>query len=343
MSGTKSFPADNVKLHISSAADAPTGTMTVLMRTNRYYTDGSLLQTGEEYTVTKEWGQDALSRNWCEDVADVFPETETPSGLTAAQVAVTQALVSGDGIVVHPNLWHQSFAGLAVADDAAVQDISGNGRHATRGANLSLVQLHAAPGYYSTVLAGTNGHNTTLEMPSINFDYDGGEILLVVVLFKGTAPAADGVLVGNSASASYNGFRFRTRTTGFVDFGLYSTTGAVTSLSGNSIASLLDGNLQQIAVLINGRAKTRSMWENAGLTRDNQAGPATCDTRESVPLRIGGVPPMTSTTHTSAQTVRALTIMRWGPTDTAPTDAAITTLLGRLRANPARPVVKGEV
>ena len=98
MSGTKSFPADNVKLHIASAADAPTGTMTVLMRTNRYYTDGSLLQTGEEYTVTKEWGQDALSRNWCEDVADVFPETETPSGLTAAQVAATQALASGDGL-----------------------------------------------------------------------------------------------------------------------------------------------------------------------------------------------------------------------------------------------------
>ena len=96
MSGTKSFPADNVKLHISSAADAPTGTMTVLMRTNRYYTDGSLLQTGEEYTVTKEWGQDALSRNWCEDVADVFPETETPSGLTAAETAATKALVSGD-------------------------------------------------------------------------------------------------------------------------------------------------------------------------------------------------------------------------------------------------------
>lgn len=97
MSGTKPFPADNVKLHIASAADVPSGTMTVLMRTNRYYTDGSLLQTGVQYTVTKEWGQDALSRNWCEDVADVFPETETPSGLTAAQVAAIQPLVSGEG------------------------------------------------------------------------------------------------------------------------------------------------------------------------------------------------------------------------------------------------------
>lgn len=98
MSGTKSFPADNVKLHIASAADAPTGTMTVLMRTNRYYTDGSLLQTGEQYTVTKEWGQDALSRNWCEDVADVFPETETPSGLTADEVSLIRGVVSQAGI-----------------------------------------------------------------------------------------------------------------------------------------------------------------------------------------------------------------------------------------------------
>lgn len=98
MSGTKSFPADNVKLHIASAAAAPSGTMSVLMRTNKYYTDGNLLQTGVQYTVTKEWGQDALSRNWCEDVAGVFPETETPSGLTATQVAATQSLVSADGI-----------------------------------------------------------------------------------------------------------------------------------------------------------------------------------------------------------------------------------------------------
>jgi len=97
MSGTNSFPADNVKLHIGSAADAPTGTMSVLMKTNKYYTDGNLLQTGVQYTVTKEWGQDALSRNWCEDVAEVFPETETPSGLTAAQITATQSLVSVAG------------------------------------------------------------------------------------------------------------------------------------------------------------------------------------------------------------------------------------------------------
>ena len=124
MSGTKSFPADNVKLHISSAADAPVGSMTVLMKTNKYYTDGNLLQTGVQYTVTKEWGQDALTRNWCEDVADVFPETETPSGLTASQVAYVQEQVAGGGspriLHIAANLVRTADGTTADADDVTM-------------------------------------------------------------------------------------------------------------------------------------------------------------------------------------------------------------------------------
>lgn len=263
--------------------------------------------------------------------------------LPEQKVVALSGVVSGDGIVVHPNLWHQSFAGLSVADDPVVRDLSGNERHAVPGANLALANLHGASGYHTTQLVGTNGHDASLAMPSINFDYDGGEILLAVLLFKMAAPAADGHLLANSSSATYNGFRIRARTTGYIDCQLFSTTGAVSSASGNSINVLLDGTLHQLAILIDGRNKNRSFWEDGTLTRDGVATLATCDTRESNPLRNGGVPPMTAISHTSATVIRAQTIMRWGPNDTAPTDAAITALCARLRRDPGRPVVKGEV
>lgn len=349
MSGTKSFPADNVKLHIASAADAPTGTMTVLMRTNRYYTDGSLLQTGEEYTVTKEWGQDALSRNWCEDVADVFPETETPSGLTAAQVAATQALVPGDGINIHPNLWCDLTAANLVSDDPQVLDGSGAGRHAVRGIALPVADLHAEPGYFST-LKGTGSAQATLDtalhMPSINFDYDGGEALLVVVTFKAPVPAADESMLGNAGSSSANGFRLRLRSgvgAGYCDFGMYSTTGAVASLSGIGLTVLVDDTPHQYAVLMNGQTKNRSMWEDGVLTRPNFGALASCDTRESAGLHLGAtqINP-SSAANTAAINFRRVTIFRWGPTDTVPELAAITTVVQRLRNNITRLPLQGD-
>lgn len=261
----------------------------------------------------------------------------------------TASLVDGAGnnvplAIVHRNLWAQFSATKLCADDGSVLDLSGNANHATRGPNLSIAQMNAAPGYFQTLLAGTNGHDPSLHMPSINFDYDGGEILLMVSLFKMAAPAADGVLVGNATSSSFNGFRIRIRTTGYLDVGMFSTTGSVSFASGNCINALLDNTLHQFAVMISGRTKQGWMWEDGALTRATVAFPATCDTRESTSLNFGSaLQTPTVIAHTSATQQRGTVIMRWSPTDPAPAEANITSLLAKLRRDPGRVVTVSDL
>lgn len=245
---------------------------------------------------------------------------------------------------VHPKLWTQFSGTVMCADEGAVLDLSGNGNHATRGANVSIAQMNAAAGYYQTLLAGTNGHDPSLHMPSINFDYDGGEILLLVSLFKMATPAADGALIANSSSSSANGFRIRVRTTGYLDVGMFSTTGAVSFASGNCINALLDNTLHQFAVLINGRTKQAVFWEDGAITRATVNFPATCDTRESTSLNMGSVLAVpTVIAHTNATQQRGTVIMRWGANDVAPEAANVTSLLAKLRRNPGRVVTIGDV
>ena len=245
---------------------------------------------------------------------------------------------------VHRNLWAQFSATTLCADDGSVLDLSGNANHATRGANLSIAQMNGVSGYYSTLLAGTNGHDPSLHMPSINFDYNGGEILLLVTLFKMATPAADGAIIANSSSTSANGFRIRARTTGYLDVGMFSTTGSISFASGNCINALLDSTLHQFAVLINGRTQQGIFWEDGAITRATVTFPATCDTRESTSLNFGSVlQTPTVIAHTSATQQRGTVIMRWSATDPAPATADITTLLAKLRRDPGRIVVMGDV
>lgn len=96
MSGTKAFSPDQVQLYIGTPPDDLEGTMTVLMKTNKYYTDGSLKQAKTSYTVTREWGRAAVEAGWAEDTEDVLPVQDSP-GFREGNVAALQALVSGDG------------------------------------------------------------------------------------------------------------------------------------------------------------------------------------------------------------------------------------------------------
>jgi len=95
---TQAFSADSAKDYLGTELDALTSTMTVLMKTNKYYTDNSLKQTGQSYTVTREWGKIAVEQGWASDTGAVLPVVPTPAGLTAAEVVATKPLVSDDGI-----------------------------------------------------------------------------------------------------------------------------------------------------------------------------------------------------------------------------------------------------
>ena len=99
MSGTKSFSPDQVQLYIGTPPDDLDGTMTVLMKTNRYYTDGSLKQAKNSYTVTREWGRTAVEAGWAADAGNVLPVQDSP-GFQEGSIAALQALVSPDGILL---------------------------------------------------------------------------------------------------------------------------------------------------------------------------------------------------------------------------------------------------
>lgn len=270
--------------------------------------------------------------------------TYTDPALSAAQVAATVGAGGSLAFEVHPNLWCDISAQNLCADDGAALDRSGAQRHATRGAQISIAEMNATAGYFASKRAGTPGDNTILHLPSINFDYDGGERLLVVLLFKAAAPGVEETIIGNSAANTLNGWRFRLRTTGYIDSAMYSVTGAVASFSGNCINVMADGTLHQLAILMDGNAKTRSFWEDGSLTRDGVASLATCDTRESSGLHLGGYQSApTTTAGTSAISFRRVTIMRWAAGDSFPGNAAITPFVRRLRDNQHQTPAAGDL
>jgi hypothetical protein len=83
---TKAFSANAVNLFIGTPADGLVGSMTVLMKTNKYYTDGTLLKTGVTYAVTKDWGRMAVDKAWADDSAKILPE-ENPPNLDGATLS----------------------------------------------------------------------------------------------------------------------------------------------------------------------------------------------------------------------------------------------------------------
>lgn len=268
--------------------------------------------------------------------------THIPSVLSNTK-SKPRSLLIGDSQValgsVHPNLWAQYSATALCVDDPKVLDLSGNERHAVRGAQLSIANMNSAPGYFKTLLASSNGDDPALLLPSINYDLNGGEFLFIWALFKMSAPASDGHILANSASSSANGFRLRAKSTGYIDFSIYSTTGAVASFSGNSINALLDNTLHSVAVGLNGKTGVGSMWEDEVLTRATLNFTTPCDTRESAPLRIGAsVTTPTVIAHTSANQLRGMVIMRWTAADETPALADLTALQNKLRRDPGRVV-----
>jgi hypothetical protein len=75
---TKSTAANITNLFLGSPMDALTGSISITMRVNKYYTNGALLQKGNSYTVTKDWAKTALDRAWAFELTGAIPAQDTP-------------------------------------------------------------------------------------------------------------------------------------------------------------------------------------------------------------------------------------------------------------------------
>lgn len=195
-----------------------------------------------------------------------------------------------------------------------------------------------------TNLDAAGVRDTALHGPSMNFDYDGGEALLVVMTIRAAVPASNVTMIGNADSSSLNGWRLRMTTGAKVEPLIYSATGAVTSAFGSTIGNMIDNTWHQVAVMVDGRNKVAHFWEDGALTRTNIAGPATCDTRESAGLHIGSgrLVPNSAATDTSEFDIARLTIFRWGAADTIPSAASLTAGIAMLRRDLTRTTPAGD-
>lgn len=238
---------------------------------------------------------------------------------------------------VHPAYFCHLFAGNLTADDGTIYDQSGAGNNATRGANLSIAQMAAAAGYATTVAPVTGALDSVLHLPSLNFNFNAGEALLIYWRGKMAAPGALVNLMGDTESNFRNGLKLRVGTNGKIDLAMYSATGPVSVFGPAGVGAVADGTVHDFAVLINGADKTLNRWEDGVLVgTTNGFGAAGCDTTNTNQWIIGGAYQAPTNATGIAASTRMLAMLRWGSAWDKPTPAKVTTALQRLRANPSR-------
>lgn len=246
---------------------------------------------------------------------------------------------------IHPRYYCHLYAGDQLSDDGTVYDKSGALSHASRGANLSVANLWATAGYFTTDNPASGTPDSGLIMPPLNFDYNGGEELLLVWLGKVTAEAAAATMLADSPnSAGFNGFRLRVQSTGKFAFWLQENGSTNAWAAGDSAAALGDGTLRQYAILVSGKRKQYWTWEdgvavvNAGAVKSGAA----IDTRTSSNVYIGkdasssGVETIGLPTKT-----RALTMLRFAASDPQVDVAKAFAVVKALRASPGQLVKQG--
>lgn len=91
---TESFPAEFVNQDAGAPLLEPEGDAFITMKTRRAYTDGTALNTGGTYAVTKAFAKLAVESGWATSTT-VFPETPRISTLNAAQVAAVASELAG--------------------------------------------------------------------------------------------------------------------------------------------------------------------------------------------------------------------------------------------------------
>jgi hypothetical protein len=285
-------------------------------------------------------------------------------GLGVPVTARTNTLTGGIGIIgpdgsqlfvvsasgkmpsdAHSRYYCHLYAGDQVADDGVVYDQSGALSHAVRGANLSVANLWVSSGYFSTDNPASGTPDSGLVMPPLNYDYNGGEELLLVWLGKITPEAAAATMLSDSPnSAGLNGFRLRCQPTGKFSFWLQENGSTNAWAAGDSSTVLGDGALHQYAILISGKRKQYWTWEDgvAVVTAGAIKSGAAIDTRTSSNVYIGkdastsGVEAIGLATKT-----RALTMLRFSAADPQVDVAKAFAVVKALRASPAQLVKQG--
>lgn len=248
---------------------------------------------------------------------------------------------------VHPYYHFHGFAGNQVAGDGRFFDLAGI-NHGVRGDNLSDSQMFASAGYVSTVNPTGGAEDSTIHIPTLNFDHAGGEKLIVWWLGSGAPEGADCPIMGDgwSTTAGERGWRIRMKTNGKFDVALW---GATQGNSDSSAGTVFDGTLHSLAVVWDGEAKTYGLWYDETYHYSTVLVPfnpsTTFDTTTIGTVNVGASRPASAASGSAADgaalKTRALVILRLPNGYAMPTVATFTTVFQQLRANPGKLILAG--
>ena len=187
----------------------------------------------------------------------------------AGNLIVNGALVDADGntfpmLTPHPRYWFHGFAPDQSTEDLKFRDIV-TGNHGSFGADLPIASAwtNKLKGYISTVNPTGGATESYITMPGPNFDYNGGDSLLIMWAGQSTPEGATTNPMGSSSNSSEGGFAVRIGTTGRLSFALYGGTDSkFSSTTTDTVAGkpFVTGEYHQFAIWLNGQAKTQSMW-----------------------------------------------------------------------------------
>ena len=133
-------------------------------------------------------------------------------GLNEAEYPAVQALVSEYGnVLVHPKTYFQGAAGGQAVADGKFFDVAA-GNHGVFGRDLSRAQAWAnlGSGYISTVDPVVSFTDSVIRIPAPNFDYAGGESLLVFWAGQVT-PDADVTIIDPDLRWTVEAEQFRSK------------------------------------------------------------------------------------------------------------------------------------
>lgn len=248
-------------------------------------------------------------------------------------------------LVPTPNYYCHLYAGKQLADDDFIYDLSGKNNNAIRGANLSRAQLWANAGYFSTIDPVGGSTNSVLRIPALNFDYMGGEKLILWWLGKITPEAGNASFMGDGITNS-PGLRLRVQANGKYDLTLYGPSG-VTLFGSASVSALFDGSLKSVGVVVDGSTRKYAYFSDGVLDAAFSqyallSSGADCDTKNANTFNIGQCSPASSssTDGVPVQT-RAFVAIRIPPGMDCPSIADVQSLFAQLRRDPSGLVPSG--
>lgn len=267
---------------------------------------------------------------------------------TEAQLIAFGAADTDTGQVeaqANPHYHFHGFAGNQTVGDEKFFDLSGV-NHGIRGVNLSDAQMFASPGYASTVDPIAGATDSTIHIPNINYDYNGGEKLIVWWLGTATPEAADVPVLGDGygTAPDQRGWRLRMTSDGKFDLALWGQTSGYSQRSDAPV--FVNGELHSLAFVFNGADRTYGMWcDNVyqiafGTVLQPFIQSTAFDTLSSNTVNIGAAAPAGAASLAGAAIkTRALVIMRLPPTYPMPTVATLTLLFQQLRSSPGKLVL----